>query len=78
MVIFAPIPGQEECNADYLVELGAAVKARSIDLLDYKVARLLETPARLDMMKRAAGAAARPHAGRDILRRVLDENPPGR
>lgn len=78
MVIFAPIPGQEECNADYLVELGAAVKARSIDLLDYKVARLLENPGRLDMMKRAAGAAARPYAGRDILRRVLDENPPGR
>jgi len=74
MVIFSPIPGQEECNADYLVEQGAAVKARTLDILDYKVLQLLENPGRLDMMKRAAGAIARPFAGRDVLRRVLDEN----
>ena len=76
MVIFSPIPGQEECNADFLLEQGCAVKARSIDILDYKVHELLESPARLDMMKRACGAAARPYAGRDLLRAVLDENPP--
>lgn len=74
MVIFAPIPGQEECNADFLLEKGAAVKARTLDVLDYKVMELLENPGRLDMMKRAAAAAARPYAGRDLLRVVLDEN----
>ena len=74
MVIFSPIPGQEECNADYLLEHGCAVKSRSLDVLDYKVLELLENPSRLDMMKRAAGAAARPFAGRDVLRHVLDEN----
>jgi len=74
MVIFSPIPGQEECNADFLLEHGCAVKARTLDVLDYKVLELLENPARLDMMKRAAGAVARPFAGRDILRHVLDEN----
>ena len=74
MVIFSPIPGQEECNADYLLELGAAVKARTLDVLDFKVLELLENPARLDMMRRAAAAAARPFAGRDVLRGVLDEN----
>ena len=78
MVIFSPIPGQEECNADYLLEHGAAVKARTLDVLDFKVLELLENPARLDMMKRAAGAIARPFAGRDILRHVLDENTSGR
>jgi processive 1,2-diacylglycerol beta-glucosyltransferase len=76
MVLYSPIPGQEECNADFLLERGCAVKARSIDLLDYKVHELLESPARLDMMKRACGATARPYAGRDLLRAVLDENPP--
>lgn len=76
MVLYSPIPGQEECNADFLLEHGCAVKARSIDILDYKVHELLESPARLDMMKRACGAAARPYAGRDLLRAVLDENPP--
>lgn len=74
MVIFSPIPGQEECNADYLLEHGCAVKARTLDVLDYKVLELLENPARLDMMRRACGAVARASAGRDVLRRVLDEN----
>lgn len=78
MVIFSPIPGQEECNADYLLEHGCAVKARTLDILDFKVMELLENPARLDMMKRACGLVARPFAGRDILRHVLDENPPRR
>ena len=76
MVLFSPIPGQEECNADYLLEHGCAVKARSLDVLDYKVLELLDNPARLDMMKRACGAIAHPAAGRDVLRRVLDENSP--
>jgi processive 1,2-diacylglycerol beta-glucosyltransferase len=75
MVLYSPIPGQEECNADFLLERGCAVKARSIDILDYKIHELLESPARLDMMKRACGAVARPYAGRDLLRAVLDENP---
>jgi processive 1,2-diacylglycerol beta-glucosyltransferase len=74
MVIFSPVPGQEEANADYLLERGAAVKARTLDVLDYKVRELLENPARLDMMRRAASAVARPYAGREILRHVLDEN----
>ncbi len=78
MVVFSPIPGQEECNADFLLEHGCAVKARTLDVLDFKVLELLENPARLDMMKRACGAVARPFAGRDVLRHVLDENPPRR
>ena len=74
MVIFSPIPGQEECNADYLLEHGCAVKARTMDVLDYKILELLQNPARLDMMRRACGAAAKANAGRDVLRRILDEN----
>jgi len=74
MVIFSPIPGQEECNADYLLEHGCTVKARTLDVLDYKVLELLENPARLDMMRRACGAVARASAGRDVLRHILDEN----
>jgi processive 1,2-diacylglycerol beta-glucosyltransferase len=74
MVIFSPIPGQEECNADYLLEHGCAVKARTLDVLDYKILELLENPARLDMMRRACGTVARAAAGREVLRHVLDEN----
>lgn len=73
MVLFAPLPGQEEANADYLLERGAAVKARTIDVLDFKVRQLLEDPDRLERMRKAAAAAARPYAGREILRGVLDD-----
>ena len=74
MLIVDPIPGQEECNADYLLEHGCAVKARTLDVLDYKVLELLENPARLDMMRRACSAISRAGAGREVLRHVLDEN----
>lgn len=76
MVLCSPIPGQEEANTDFLLERGCAVKARTPDVLDFKVLELLEDPSRLDMMSRACAAAARPRAGRDILRYVIDENPP--
>lgn len=71
MVIYSPIPGQEERNCDYLLERGAAVKAKGLDVLDFKVAELLEAPDKLATMKRSARAAARPHAAREILGHVL-------
>jgi hypothetical protein len=58
-----------------LLERGCAALARDAGLVDVKVRALLESPFRLDMMARACGAAARPWAGRDILRIVLDEHP---
>jgi processive 1,2-diacylglycerol beta-glucosyltransferase len=73
MLIFEPIPGQEECNTDYLVEHGAALKCRNLELLDWKVEELLRNPARLAKMRTACAAIARPWAGRDILRHVLGE-----
>ncbi len=71
MIIYSPIPGQEERNCDYLLERGAAVKAKGIEVLDYKVAQLLAAPERLVRMKEAATAAARPFAARDILGHVM-------
>lgn len=71
MIIYSPIPGQEERNCDYLLERGAAIKAKSLEVLDYKVAELLETAGKLDTMKSAAASAARPHAAREILKHVV-------
>ncbi|MBI2899063.1 MAG: glycosyltransferase, partial [Planctomycetes bacterium] len=73
MVIYAPIPGQEERNCDYLLEKGAAIKAKGLEVLDYKVAELLAEPEKLAAMKKAAPDAARPFAARDVLRCVLEE-----
>ena len=67
MLLVAPIPGQEERNADYLLEAGAAVKAMDGATLVYKLSRLLADPARLAAMSAAAHTTARPHAARDVV-----------
>jgi processive 1,2-diacylglycerol beta-glucosyltransferase len=72
LVVFSPIPGQEERNADYLLEQGAAVKAATMDLLEYRVRELVEDPPRLAKMRASAAAISRPLAGRDVVARVVE------
>ena len=71
MVIVSPIPGQEERNADYLLENGAAVRANSPAHLVFKVKRLLGDEARLARMRAAARHIARARAVYDIVETVL-------
>ncbi len=71
MVVISPIPGQEERNADFLLERGAALKAYDAAGLEFRVRALLDDRERLARMRRAALAVGRPHAARDVLRRVL-------
>ncbi|HAK95703.1 MAG TPA: galactosyldiacylglycerol synthase [Planctomycetes bacterium] len=71
MVIIRPTPGQEERNADYLLEAGAAIKARTPESLAWKIARLWREPARLRVLADAARALARPNAAEDVAREVL-------
>ena len=44
MLLVSPIPGQEERNADYLLESGAAIKAVDGATLVFKLARLMAEP----------------------------------
>jgi len=67
MLLVSPIPGQEERNADYLLEAGAAVKAMDGATLAYKLGRLVADPARLAQMSEAAHRIATPHAARDVI-----------
>jgi UDP-N-acetylglucosamine:LPS N-acetylglucosamine transferase len=41
MIVVSPIPGQEERNADYLLENGAALKAHDAAGLEFRVQELL-------------------------------------
>ena len=41
MLLVSPIPGQEERNADYLLEAGAAIKSVDAATLVFKLGRLL-------------------------------------
>ena len=67
MLLVSPIPGQEERNADYLLEAGAAIKAVDGATLEFKLARLLAEPARLAAMSEAAHRIGRAHAARDVV-----------
>jgi processive 1,2-diacylglycerol beta-glucosyltransferase len=71
MIVNSPIPGQEERNADFLLEQGVALKAFDAQSLEYRVRHLLQNPARLADMAARARAIGRPAAGADVLARVL-------
>ena len=71
MIVVSQIPGQEERNADYAAERGAALKAIDEATLAYRVGRLLSEPGLLPALRQAAAALGRPGAAGDILRVVL-------
>lgn len=68
MIIVNPIPGQEERNADYLLEHGAAWKCNNIPVLPYKVHELLSSEAIVTSMKRSAQRIATPNAASAVSR----------
>lgn len=70
LLIHAPIPGQEERNADYLLEHGAALKAADSVALGYRVQQLLGDRGQLQRMSARARSLGRPHAASHILRQL--------
>ena len=75
MVVLDPIGGQEERNSDVLLEAGAAVKCTEVTVLNHKLERLLDDPARIAAMSENARRLGRPTASADIARIVLDSPP---
>jgi processive 1,2-diacylglycerol beta-glucosyltransferase len=71
MIVNSPIPGQEERNADYLLEQGVALKAFDGTTLEYRIRYLLDHPAKLADMRAKARALGRPDAARQVLHCVL-------
>ncbi len=71
MLVFNPIPGQEERNAIYLLEHGAGLWTRTPAQMLFKVKALLDDPKRLADMQEAARRIARPRAAFDIAERLM-------
>lgn len=71
MIVNAPIPGQEEHNANFVLEQGAALAASDLPGLEYRVRHLLAHPAKLEEMAGRARLLGRPHAARQLLETVL-------
>jgi processive 1,2-diacylglycerol beta-glucosyltransferase len=66
MALIEPIPGQEERNADHLLEVGAAIRCNNLPAAAWKIAALLDDSARLMRMREAARSLGRPGAAAAI------------
>jgi processive 1,2-diacylglycerol beta-glucosyltransferase len=71
MIVNAPIPGQEERNADYLLEQGVALKAFDSVTLAYRLRHLLDNPDVLAQMRARALRLGRAAAAAHVLDKVL-------
>ena len=71
MALIAPIPGQEERNADHLLEAGAAIRYNNLPATAWKIAALLDDPPRLQRMRDAARSLGRPGAAATIAEDAL-------
>jgi len=71
MIVNSPIPGQEERNADFLLEQGVALKAYDDISLAYRMNYLLQHPDKLRDMHIKAQALGRPQAATQVLQTIL-------
>jgi len=67
LIVVSPIPGQEERNANYLLESGAAVKAYDMIGLQFRLKELLENKSNLEKIRQNMRIIARPNAAKDVL-----------
>ncbi|MES3025314.1 MAG: glycosyltransferase [Pseudomonadota bacterium] len=72
MILIAPIPGQEEHNANYLLEQGVALQASDLATLTYRIGYLLAHPGKLADMRLRALALGRPGAAGRVLDTVFN------
>ena len=72
MLILDPIGGQEERNADVLLEAGAALKCSEVTLIGHKLRRLLDDPGLRERMSANARSLGRPNAAAEIARIVIE------
>jgi processive 1,2-diacylglycerol beta-glucosyltransferase len=70
MIIIDPIPGQEQRNAESLLEAGAAMRLFEVEDAPYKIRLLLSDKARLARMRKSALALGKPRAAFDIVRDI--------
>ncbi len=75
MVIIDPLPGQEERNADFLLEKGIAVRVHDLGDLAEEVELLLKSPDRMGTMAQAARDNSKPFAADEVARLVAGYDP---
>lgn len=66
IIIINPIPGQEEENADFLIEHGAAIWIKKDDNIARKLKNLSRNPSLVEEMKQKSEELAKPNSTKDI------------
>jgi len=66
MVLVTPIPGQEERNIDFLMNMGAALRASKTFSVGEAVHYLFECPERLKLMQESIAMVRKPDAAKDL------------
>jgi len=72
MLILSPIPGQEMCNARYLLGHGAAIQLDGPQSAGHHVGRLLRDPQALQAIRERAAAIAHPDSAVQTARLLLE------
>ena len=70
MGIYSPYPGQEERNAEFLMEKGAGFKITQLASLHYHIAQMIENPDIIKNMSEAAKRISNPTAAYKIVKRL--------
>ncbi|MED4586213.1 glycosyltransferase [Brevibacillus choshinensis] len=73
MIIYNPLPGQEERNSHFLLNNGCAVHANLSEQLIYFIEELLHSPSKVDYMRRMAHKISKPDAAQRIAEFIRDD-----
>jgi len=71
MIVFRPIPGQEERNCDFLQETGAGVRVHDYEELHFRLMSYVMHPEHLEVMRAAAVRIGRPRSSHDVAAALL-------
>lgn len=71
LVLYRPLPGQEQQNMTYLVKMGVARRALTAEEVFKEVHAILDRPALRKKMVRIAGELARPEAAKEIATTIV-------
>ncbi|CUH96072.1 hypothetical protein P22_2160 [Propionispora sp. 2/2-37] len=73
MLVYKPIPGQEEANTQYLIQHGVAVRADSLEDVKNHLTALLKDSRQLQIMRQNALAMGQPQAAENIAATIFSQ-----
>ncbi|MFY0544941.1 MGDG synthase family glycosyltransferase [Brevibacillus sp. H7] len=73
MIIYNPLPGQEERNSHFLLNNGCALHANVSEQLIYFIEELMHNPTKVEYMKKMAQKVAKPDAAQRIAEFIMED-----